>query len=97
MPTINKPKRKTSNREVKREERMKIYNTARWRELRLIKMRKNPLCEMCEKDGRITAAEDIHHITSFMSVDDSCQRKFLAFDINNLMSLCDKCHQKVHN
>ncbi|MCI1681428.1 MAG: HNH endonuclease [Bacteroides sp.] len=52
---------------------------------------------MCEKEGKVTPAEDIHHIVSFMSTDDVYRRKELAYDFNNLMSLCKKCHQKIHN
>lgn len=96
MPTIYKPKRQRSN-EGKRKERMQIYNTARWRELRKVKLMSDPLCEMCLKEGKSTPAEDIHHITSFMTVDDMTARKVLAFDYDNLMSLCDVCHQRVHN
>lgn len=95
MPTIYKPKRQ--NNSPKRKERMQIYNTARWRELRESKLRNNPLCEKCLEEGRTTPADDIHHIQSFMSSDDPIIRKALAFDSNNLMSLCDWCHQKVHN
>ncbi|MGJ1015447.1 HNH endonuclease [Bacteroides salyersiae] len=45
----------------------------------------------------VTPAEDIHHIVSFMSVDNPDQRIFLAYDFDNLMSLCKKCHQNIHN
>lgn len=97
MPTINKPKKTRKNENTMRRERMEIYNTARWRELRLVKLSRNPLCEMCLKEGRITPTEDIHHIVSFMTVYDYQQRLRLAFDFNNLMSLCKQCHQKMHN
>lgn len=96
MPTIYKPKRQRLN-EGKRKERMQIYNTARWRELRRVKFMNDPLCEMCLKQGVTTPADDVHHIQSFMSVDDLTKRKEIAFDYGNLMSLCDKCHQKMHN
>lgn len=42
-------------------------------------------------------AEDIHHLTSFMSTDDPQQRLYLAYDFDNLMSLCKRCHQAIHN
>lgn len=96
MPTIYKPKRQRPN-DGKRGERMKIYNSARWRELRQLKFQQNPLCETCLKKGIIKPADDIHHIVSFMSTSDSIQRRFLAFDFDNLMSLCDECHQEIHN
>lgn len=95
MPTINKPSRKRPNE--RRPERMEIYNTSRWRELRESKFRLYPLCEDCLKQDRVTPADDIHHIKSFMSVDDPIERKRLAFDYNNWRSLCKRCHQAEHN
>ena len=56
----------------------------------------NPLCEECEKRDRITPVDDVHHIVSFMSTDDPLERLRLAFDFDNLMSLCDECHAKKH-
>lgn len=82
---------------MKRKERMSIYNTQRWRDLRAFKMLNNPLCEECEKADKVTPVDDVHHIVSFMSTDDLVYRTQLAFDYENLMSVCDECHQKLHN
>lgn len=97
MPTINRPPQTRKNENTLRRERMQVYNTSRWRELRRVKLMYNPLCEMCLKDERVTPAEDVHHITSFMTVYDPDTRLNLAFDYDNLMSLCKQCHQKIHN
>lgn len=97
MPTIFKPKKRKGMGNIKRKERMEIYNSGRWRVLRTAKMNSNPLCEMCEREGRTTPADDVHHIQSFMSTDDPDARRALAFDYDNLMSVCDRCHQKLHN
>lgn len=99
MPTIYKPeKRKTSQSDNYHDaERRKVYNSDRWRRLRAWKFACNPLCESCLKDGKTVPAEDIHHITSFMSTDDPQQRYLLAYDFDNLLSLCKQCHQKLHN
>ena len=51
-----------------------------------------PLCEMCLKEDKVVSAKDIHHIVSFMSTDDPEQRISLAYDYENLMSLCKQCH-----
>lgn len=75
---------------------MAVYNTARWKRLRLVKLRNNPLCEVCEKKGITKMADDVHHIQSFMSVDNPEAIKALAFDYDNLMSLCDECHSEIH-
>ncbi|WP_157279097.1 HNH endonuclease [Proteiniphilum acetatigenes] len=57
----------------------------------------NPLCEKCFENGIITAACDIHHIISFVDITDNLRRLEIAYDFNNLQSLCKKCHQKIHN
>lgn len=98
MPTIYKPQKpQKKNDNFYDAERRKIYNTERWRRLRAWKFACNPLCEICLKDDKIVPAEDVHHIVSFMSTDDIAKRNFLAYDYDNLMSLCKQCHQKVHN
>jgi 5-methylcytosine-specific restriction protein A len=65
-----------------RPERHKLYHSARWQQLRKIKLNLNPICEDC-KDA---LAEQVHHR---LSVD---QRPDLAFDLANLESLCASCH-----
>lgn len=98
MPTIYKPKRqqnKTGNQYDT--ERRKIYDSERWQRLRAWKFANSPLCEVCLQKEIITPTEDIHHIVSFMSTDDPTQRKFLAYDYDNLQSLCKQCHQSIHN
>lgn len=79
------------------EERKKIYRSERWKRLRALKFANNPLCELCQKEGRTTPAEDIHHIVSFMTATDHGTRYQLAYDYDNLMSLCKQCHQRQHN
>lgn len=99
MPTINKPARKKIQRSDNSYEkaRRKIYQSERWRRLRAWKVVNDPLCELCLKEGRTVLAEDVHHIVSFMSTDDETQRNYLAYDYDNLMSLCKQCHQLIHN
>jgi 5-methylcytosine-specific restriction protein A len=98
MPTINKPKKRKNNKDNQHDaERRRIYNSERWRKLRKLKFSYNPLCELCQKEGIVISAEDIHHIISFMSADDIEQRYHLAYDFDNLLSLCKVCHQRLHN
>jgi 5-methylcytosine-specific restriction protein A len=55
-----------------------------WTRLRNRKIRTNPLCEICEKEGRIEVATQVDHILSKdKGGDDSWE---------NLMSLCRRCH-----
>lgn len=98
MPTIYKPKKaKKKEKKLYEEERRKIYKSTRWRKLRALKIAEQPLCEMCLKEGKTTIAEDVHHIESFMSTDDHMRRMALAYDYENLMSICKMHHQMIHN
>ncbi|WP_307768926.1 HNH endonuclease [uncultured Bacteroides sp.] len=98
MPTIYKPKKaKKKEKKLYEEERRKIYKSTRWRKLRALKIAEQPLCEMCLKEGKTTIAEDVHHIESFMSTDDPMRRMALAYDYENLMSICKTHHQMIHN
>lgn len=94
MPSINRPKRQ--RRDERRSERMKIYNSSRWRELRRIKLISCPICERCEQRGLSVPAEDIHHKNSFMNHYGG-DRLYVAYDYDNLESLCKECHSKEHN
>lgn len=86
---------KKKNISGKRTERNEIYNTRTWRNLRELKLQQSPLCERCLKRGIINNATQVHHVESFMV--DSGDKIELAFNINNLQSLCVKCHQLIHN
>lgn len=61
-----------------------------WQKLRARKIRANPLCEECEKHGRVRVAQDVDHIVPFTSVNDP-----LRLDWNNLRCLCRPCHNKI--
>ena len=98
MAWINKPKRRTPEHITENEKRRReIYSTTRWRKLRAAKERDNPLCEICLANDRVTPTEDIHHITTFVDIDDALRRKDVAYNYDNLQSLCKVCHQKIHN
>jgi len=61
-----------------------------WSKVRKMKLSINPLCEMCLKEGRATAADTVHHIVEVE------QDPSLRLDLKNLMSLCRDCHEKIH-
>ncbi len=63
-----------------------LYNTKRWYRLRHRQLSKQPLCEMCEKLGKVCAATIADHITPHRGDED------LFFDEDNLQSLCKPCH-----
>ena len=100
MGWIKRPERKTGPRvelDRKRKERMKVYNSSIWRNLRDVYRREHPLCEICAREGRTTAAAHIHHRVSFTNAESEEQRDRLAYDPKNLMSVCEKCHQLLHH
>lgn len=39
----------------------RIYDTTRWRKLRAKKLKANPLCEVCERQGKLTPARAVDH------------------------------------
>lgn len=95
MPYLNKSKKKVVP-SINKLERDKIYQTAKWKDLRKAKLMQQPLCEMCLKEEIITPAIDVHHIDSFTKYE-GVMKLQKAYDPNNLMSLCKQCHQLIHN
>lgn len=63
------------------------YGTA-WRKIRARYVVQHPMCEMCQKEGRLTPVEVVHHKIE-LSVGGTN-------DFNNLMSVCKSCHAKIH-
>lgn len=80
-----------------RKERMKVYNTTLWRRLSEQKKRENPLCEICSMTQIIRPATDVHHLQTFTTAVSDEQRDALAYDWDNLISLCDQCHNSIHH
>ena len=83
-----------------------IYNSREWKELRIAKLRTNPLCEQCIKDGEavgipggyIRSATCVHHIVPIETARTKDEMRRLALDcgMNGLMALCQSCHAKIH-
>ena len=67
-----------------------FYSSLTWRKMRKAKLTMQPLCEQCQQEGRLTAATIVHHIEELK------QRPELGLQIDNLMSVCDGCHNKIH-
>ncbi len=63
-----------------------VHNTTRWKELRLRKLKANPLCEYCIARGFPVPAKDIDHIQEVQD------RPDLAYTFSNLQALCRSCH-----
>lgn len=58
-----------------------------WKRIRDRYIHEHPLCEQCEKDGKLVAAEEVHHILPL--------RDGGTHDESNLMSLCTSCHSTI--
>jgi len=50
---------------------------------------RHPLCEQCEREGRTTAATEVHHKIK------AKDRPDLVLQWDNLMSVCRSCHEKL--
>ena len=99
MPTINKQPKKKPDYSKRGDNILaaKIYNTPQWKNLRKIKLQANPVCEMCLNEGKVTPTEEIHHIRPILTGQDELEMMDIAYDYNNLISLCKECHHKIHN
>lgn len=59
-----------------------------WRKFRKKYLQDNPLCMDCNRDGRVTAALEVHHIKKV------AERPDLRLSVNNCMALCKACHSR---
>jgi 5-methylcytosine-specific restriction endonuclease McrA len=66
----------------------RIRNSPRWRWLRKVKLAQSPLCEDCAAHGCVEAATQVHHLEPIV------RRPDLAFEMENLRSLCTTCHAR---
>jgi 5-methylcytosine-specific restriction endonuclease McrA len=64
------------------------YTTQRWQRLRRMKLRQNPLCEVCLTVQRIESAVSVDHIVAIKAGGDV----YPALDA--LTSLCESCHNR---
>lgn len=62
---------------------------ARWRKVRAAYLRRNPLCEQCNRNGLTVRAELVHHIKEI-------KQGGSMYDPTNLMALCNSCHEDLH-
>lgn len=63
-----------------------FYRRKAWRNLRKAKLFENPLCEECERNGKVTSASVVDHIVPRI------QDSSLEYEWSNLQSLCHPCH-----
>jgi 5-methylcytosine-specific restriction protein A len=102
MPTINKNLKKKSYKRLKEtnkrdnENHKYVYNTTRWKQLRLTYLMENPLCKNCLEKNLLIPAVQVHHIIPISSAQGRLNKENLGFNYNNLKGLCKECHKKEH-
>lgn len=62
-----------------------LYGTALWKRKRRQQLQAHPLCEVCEKEGRVVPATVVHHTTPHKG------NRGIFFS-SSLQSLCTTCH-----
>ena len=83
-------KAKRQEQESRRESSSKRGYDFLWKKVRNKYISTHPLCERCESNNITTLATLVHHIKRIRDGGDR-----LRYD--NLMSLCVKCHDIIHN
>jgi 5-methylcytosine-specific restriction endonuclease McrA len=63
----------------------RVYDTQRWRKLRLHVLRRDPICVACDANGILSEAKEVDHIKPLSEGGN-------AFDTSNLQGLCKSCH-----
>ena len=67
-----------------------FYKSAPWLKVRALALsRDHGLCQHCLRDGKVTLADMIHHIVELKT------DWMLRLTLNNLISLCNGCHNKI--
>lgn len=73
-----------------------FYKTFRWVSKREKILRRDEyLCRECKRYGKSTPATTVHHVIPLAWC--LIFNVMLALASINLISLCDKCHNKMHN
>ena len=70
-----------------------FYSSKAWKAVReQAKRRDHYLCVDCLRAGKITAAEEVHHIVPLTP--DNINDPMITLRLDNLKSLCKDCHSK---
>jgi 5-methylcytosine-specific restriction protein A len=75
---------------------MNFYKTTKWKHKRANVLRRDEyLCQECKKYGKSTPATTVHHIIPLAWC--LLYNALLSLAGINLVSLCEQCHNKMHN
>ena len=70
----------------------RFYKTKQWERMRDSILRRDAYtCQRCRRYGRMTGARHVHHIYPFEDYPE------LALKPWNLISLCQQCHNRMHD
>lgn len=69
----------------RKEKNNSFYTSEPWRNLRRMKLNRNPLCEYCEEQGKLTKATVVDHIRRINAGG-------APLAMSNLKSSCSSCH-----
>ena len=58
-----------------------------WKRIRDRYIKAHPLCEQCKEEGKLTPAEEVHHILPLSRGGGN--------ETSNLMALCKSCHSSI--
>ena len=67
--------------------RSRTYGRA-WKRIRDRYIQEHPLCELCQQEGRLTPAEEVHHKKPLAEGGTHAR--------DNLVALCKSCHARIH-
>jgi len=91
-PKCKKQNDKTYDKGIRNKDRIKIYNSRRWKEIREVALlRDSFFCVMCKKEGNDVLASEVHHLKEL------ADRPDLAYDLDNLESICHSHHMGLHH
>ncbi|MDR3318529.1 MAG: HNH endonuclease [Clostridiales bacterium] len=75
------------NKTARNADSQRLYESPEWRKLRAVYLKRNPLCERCYAEGRITPAVICDHK---VEIKDGGAK----LDMENITALCRGCHNK---
>lgn len=79
------------NRWIAEDNLIRFYHSTQWRKVRAMRMKiDNNECQVCKAEGKHTPAEMVHHVVHVRD------NPMLALSLENLLSLCNICHNKEH-
>jgi 5-methylcytosine-specific restriction enzyme A len=77
---------------IKEDNLMKFYKSRDWMKLRLeALLRDHYECQVCKSNGKYRKADCVHHMKEVKT------HPALALTLSNLQSLCNTCHNDVHD